>query len=70
MSMILSCSWTNALIQRLVKEVLSFPVVKKQRIAIACAILRNLGILLLDEATSNLDNESELEVQLALQALT
>ncbi|WP_232790029.1 ATP-binding cassette domain-containing protein [Bacillus sp. SN10] len=43
---------------------------QKQRIAIARAILRNPRILLLDEATSNLDNESELEVQLALQALT
>ncbi|KAG5181118.1 ATP-binding cassette, sub-family B, member 1A [Tribonema minus] len=42
---------------------------QKQRIAIARAILRNPAILLLDEATSALDNESERQVQMALDHL-
>ncbi len=32
---------------------------KKQRIAIARAIIRNAPVIILDEATSALDNESE-----------
>ncbi len=42
---------------------------QRQRIAIARAILRDAPILLLDEATSSLDNESEEQVQLALNRL-
>jgi subfamily B ATP-binding cassette protein MsbA len=42
---------------------------QRQRIAIARAFLRDAPILVLDEATSALDNESEREVQRALDAL-
>lgn len=42
---------------------------QKQRIAIARAFLKDAPILLLDEATSALDNESEAEVQRALDEL-
>ena len=42
---------------------------KRQRIAIARAILKNAPILILDEATSALDSESESLVQSALQNL-
>ncbi len=42
---------------------------QRQRVAIARALLRNPKILLLDEATSNLDSESEMLVQSALQHL-
>ncbi len=42
---------------------------RRQRIAIARAMLRNAPILLLDEATSSLDTESERQVQNALATL-
>lgn len=42
---------------------------QRQRIAIARAMLKNAPILLLDEATSALDNESEFQVQQALNRL-
>ncbi len=42
---------------------------QRQRIAIARAFLKNAPILILDEATSALDNESETQVQKALEKL-
>lgn len=42
---------------------------QRQRLAIARAMLKNAPILLMDEATSSLDNESERNIQNALQQL-
>lgn len=42
---------------------------QKQRIAIARLLLKHPAVLLLDEATSALDNQTEQEVQLALDSL-
>lgn len=42
---------------------------QKQRIAIARAVLRGTPMLILDEATSAVDNETEAEIQAAIESL-
>ena len=58
--------WKTDMIHLLAKKEINYPEVKKQRISIARAILKNPQILILDEATSSLDTESEKLVQDAL----
>ena len=43
---------------------------EKQRISIACAMLKDAPIIILDEATANVDPENEDRLQKAIEALT
>ena len=50
-------------------SVLQLPVIERQRISIARAILKDAPVILLDEATASLDVENETAVQAALSGL-
>ena len=43
---------------------------EKQRLAIARALLKEAKIMCFDEATSSLDNETEAQVQLAIDSIS
>lgn len=43
---------------------------EKQRISIACAIMKDAPVIILDEATANVDPENEQELMAAIDALT
>ena len=49
---------------------IGFPAARRQRIALARAILRDPAILILDEATSQIDLESEQLIHKALEQFT
>jgi ABC-type multidrug transport system fused ATPase/permease subunit len=45
------------------------PTIRKQRLSIARAVLKDAPILILDEATSSVDTETEMLIQQALERL-
>ena len=57
------------MIRLLEKRGRDFPAAKKQRIAIARALIKDAPIVLLDEVTANVDVENELMIQRAIQEL-